>query len=114
MNKIIMTMGAVITALSLTACNSEKEREKYIYEHVELKVISVDPPKRFTITLEDKDGNRYSAYSKRCSNYENVKVNTYYSLPVTFLVTDDRRIVRREIEVSACTIASDYNPIWRE
>lgn len=96
-----------ISALGLTACGNS---EKYIwkFEEVEMKVVSVDPPKRFNINFVDAEGNTYSAYSKRCSNSHKVKVGMVYTLPVTIGMRDDRTIVSRSIDPSACTIASDY------
>lgn len=95
-NKMVL---ALVCAIGLGGCSPggvEVHREDR-----EFVVTDVKPPKRMDISLRDvKTGAQYNrlSVSKRCSNWEGLKVGSKWELPeVTYQHDDGSRTKRVEI-----------------
>lgn len=79
-----LVVVAAISTFALMGCEKnvvEKISEKS--EVLNLKVVSVKPPKRMHMVLEDENGKVYDYRKKRCGNYHAYKVGSVYEIQTT-------------------------------
>lgn len=79
-----LALGLILTSAVLIGC-SDKVDIVRTEEFRNVKVLTMKPPKRFKISVEDERGRVFEYGSKRCSEYSNYQVGNTVSMK--FVVT---------------------------
>lgn len=94
-----------LSMLFLVACSNEPPKLLKT-EQLEVKVIDVNPPKHYRLTVSSKYGSHELSGSKHCSNWNNVEVGDKFIL--TYNTVQYRDKVYTEFPVSSCQLANDF------
>ena len=105
---------AIVTLFAAVGCSKQDPNVKVKIERIhnqELKVVAVDPSKRFYLKLVDSEGRKYRAYSKRCSKWRQAKIGSKVKMDLlkkteTNIVTKETTVKYSMVVGNACTIAS--------